>query len=336
MAFRKALAGAAVAAAGATAAVLLLAQGASAAVISPKAGIVVINTNLAYQNAAAAGTGMVLSSSGLVLTNNHVIKGATTIKVVVPATHRSYTATVLGYDVPDDVALLQLSGAKNLKTVTLGNSSKVKTGQSVTAIGNAGGTGVLTTATGRVTALGQAITASDEDGSSEQLTGLIQTNAGLQPGDSGGPLEDSTGHVLGMDTAASSGFVMESQGNEAYAIPINKAVTIAKQIQSGHSTVAHIGATAFLGVSVESVDQGGGTGSGALIAETVPGAPADQAGLVAGDTIVSFDGETVDSPTTLGALVLKHAPGNSVVVVYLDQFGNQQTVTVTLGSGPPQ
>jgi S1-C subfamily serine protease len=336
MAFRKALAGAAAAAASAAAA-LLLAQGAAAAVISPKAGIVVINTNLAYQNAAAAGTGMVLSSSGLVLTNNHVIKGATTIKVVVPVTHRSYTATVLGYDTGNDVALLQLQGAKNLKTVTLGNSSKAKTGQSVTAIGNAGGTGVLTSATGRVTALRQAITASDEDGSSEQLTGLIQTNAGLQPGDSGGPLEDATGHVLGMDTAASSGFVMESQGNEAYAIPINKAVTIAKQIESGHSETAHIGATAFLGVSVESVDQGGGgAGPGALIAETVPGGPADQAGLVAGDVIVSFGGETVDSPTTLGALVLKHLPGDSVAVVYVDQLGDQQTITVTLGSGPPQ
>ncbi|HUJ93098.1 MAG TPA: trypsin-like peptidase domain-containing protein [Gaiellaceae bacterium] len=336
MAFRKALAGAAAAAASAAAAALLLAQGASAAVITRTAGVVVINTNLAYQNAAAAGTGMVLSSSGLVLTNNHVIKGATTIKVVVPATHRSYTATVLGYDTGNDVALLQLQGAKNLKTVTLGNSSKAKTGQSVTAIGNAGGTGVLTSATGRVTALRQAITASDEDGSSEQLTGLIQTNAGLQPGDSGGPLEDATGHVLGMDTAASSGFVMESQGNEAYAIPINKAVTIAKQIESGHSETAHIGATAFLGVSVEPVDQGGGGGPGALIAETVPGGPADQAGLVAGDVIVSFDGETVDSPTTLGALVLKHLPGDSVAVVYLDQLGDQQTITVTLGSGPPQ
>ena len=336
MAFRKALAGAAAAAASAAAAALLLAQGASAAVITRTAGVVVINTNLAYQNAAAAGTGMILSSSGLVLTNNHVIKGATTIKVVVPATHRSYTATVLGYDTGNDVALLQLQGAKNLKTVTLGNSSKAKTGQSVTAIGNAGGTGVLTSATGRVTALRQAITASDEDGSSEQLTGLIQTNAGLQPGDSGGPLEDATGHVLGMDTAASSGFVMESQGNEAYAIPINKAVTIAKQIESGHSETAHIGATAFLGVSVEPVDQGGGGGPGALIAETVPGGPADQAGLVAGDVIVSFDGETVDSPTTLGALVLKHLPGDSVAVVYLDQLGDQQTITVTLGSGPPQ
>jgi len=334
---RKALAGAIVAAAAATAATLLLAQGGSAAVVSPTAGVVVIETNLAYENAAAAGTGMVLTSSGVVLTNNHVIKGATTIKVIIPSTHRSYTASVLGYDVSDDVALLQLKGAKNLKTVTVGNSSKVKTGQVVTAVGNAGGTGVLTSATGRITALAQTITANDGDGSSEQLVGLIETNAALQPGDSGGPLEDASRHVLGMDTAASSGFIVQSQGNQAYAIPINKALTIAKQIEAGHSsTTVHIGTTAFLGVSVESAQQGGEVGSGALIAETVTGGPADQAGLQAGDVIVSFDGETVDSPTTLGPLVLKHAPGDSVQVVYLDQFGNQQTITVTLGSGPPQ
>ena len=332
----KALAGAIVAAAGTLVAALLLAQGGAAAVVNPTAGIVVIETNLAYQNAAAAGTGMVLTSSGIVLTNNHVIKGATTVKVVIPSTHRSYTATVLGYDVTDDVALLQVNGAKNWKTVTLGNSSKARTGQPVTAIGNAGGTGVLTTATGRITALRQTITASD-GASSEQLSGLIETNAALQPGDSGGPLEDATGHVLGMDTAASSGFVVQSQGNQAYAIPINKAVTIAKQIESGHSSsTVHLGTTAFLGVSVESPDQGGQAGSGALIADTVGGGPADQAGLVAGDVIVSFDGQTVDSPTTLGPLVLKHSPGDSVQVVYLDQFGQQQTVTVTLGSGPPQ
>ncbi|HVM58251.1 MAG TPA: trypsin-like peptidase domain-containing protein [Gaiellaceae bacterium] len=332
----KALAGAIVAAAGTLVAALLLAQGGAAAVVNPTAGIVVIETNLAYQNAAAAGTGMVLTSSGIVLTNNHVIKGATTVKVVIPSTHRSYTATVLGYDVTDDVALLQVNGAKNWKTVTLGNSSKARTGQPVTAIGNAGGTGVLTTATGRITALRQTITASD-GASSEQLSGLIETNAALQPGDSGGPLEDATGHVLGMDTAASSGFVVQSQGNQAYAIPINKAVTIAKQIESGHSsTTVHLGTTAFLGVSVESPDQGGQAGSGALIADTVGGGPADQAGLVAGDVIVSFDGQTVDSPTALGPLVLKHSPGDSVQVVYLDQFGQQQTVTVTLGSGPPQ
>lgn len=330
MALRRITVGATVAVASCMAAALMLAQGAGAAT-STAAGIVVIDTNLAYQNAAAAGTGMVLTANGIVLTNNHVIKGATTIKVVVPSTHRSYTATVLGYDPAADVAVLQLSGASYLKTVTLGNSSKVRVGQAVTAIGNAGGTGTLTSAPGRITALRQAITADDGQGTSEQLTGLLETDAGLQPGDSGGPLVDASGRVIGMDTAASSGFVSRGTSTQAYAIPINFAVSLEKQIVSGHSATAHIGPTAFLGVSVQTGNQGG-----ALITGVVPGSAADQAGLVAGDVITSLDGNSVDTPTTLGGLMLHESPGASVPVVFVDQLGTEQTVTVTLGSGPPQ
>ena len=325
--------GAATAAGAGAVAALLLAQGAGAATKNYAAGVLIIDTNLAYQNAAAAGTGMALTSNGIVLTNNHVIKGATTIKVVDPSTHRTYTATVLGYDVADDVAVLKLQGASNLKTVKLGNSSKARAGEAVTAIGNAGGTGKLTPAAGRIVALGQTITASDEDGSSEQLTGLLETNAGIQPGDSGGPLLDTaTGNVLGMDTAASSNLVAQ-RASQAYAIPINKALTIAKQIESGSSTVAHIGATAFLGVSVEDAGQGV---SGALIHDVVPGGPADQAGLAAGDVITALDGNTVDAASTLGSVMQHETPGASVEVDYLDQYGMQQTTTVVLGSGPPQ
>lgn len=324
--------GAAVAVGASAVAALLLAQGAGAAT-NLATGVLIIDTNLAYQNAAAAGTGMALTSNGIVLTNNHVIKGATTIKVVDPSTHRSYTATVLGYDAADDVAVLKLQGASKLKTVKLGDSSKARTGQTVTAIGNAGGTGKLTPATGRITALRQTITASDDQGGSEQLTGLLETNAGIQPGDSGGPLEDTSGRVLGMDTAASSTFVAQGGATQAYAIPINKALTVAKQIEAGNSTVAHIGPTAFLGVSVG--DAGNGQ-TGALIVDTVSGGPADQAGLVQGDTITALDGNPVDSPSTLGSLMQHEAPGASVEVDYLDQTGTPQTATVTLGTGPPQ
>ena len=330
MTFRRITGGAVVAVASCMAAALMLAQGAGAAT-STAAGIVVIDTNLAYQNAAAAGTGMVLTSSGVVLTNNHVIKGATTIKVVVPSTHRSYTATVLGYDPAADVAVLQLSGASHLKTVTLGNSAKVRVGQAVTAIGNAGGTGTLASATGRITALRQTITAGDGQGSTEQLTGMIQTNAPLQPGDSGGPLVDASGRVIGMDTAASSNFVSRGSSTHAYAIPINGALTLEKQIVSGHSATAHIGPTAFLGVSVQD-----GTQGGALVTGVVPGSAADQAGLVAGDVITSLDGNSVATATALGGLMLHESPGASVPLVFVDQLGTEQTVTVTLGTGPPQ
>src|SRR5436309_4468775 len=127
-------------------------------------GVVVVDTKLAYENGAAAGTGIVLTSSGEVLTNNHVIQGATSVEVVVPGSAHQYSAKVVGYDVSADVAVLQLSGASNLKTTSLGDSSKVTAGQAVAARGNAGGTGTLTSASGRVTGLRKSITVTDDQG----------------------------------------------------------------------------------------------------------------------------------------------------------------------------
>ena len=187
-------------------------------------GVVVIETNLAYQGAQAAGTGMVLTSSGEVLTNNHVIRGATAIKIVVPSTGRSYNAEVVGYDASDDVAVLQASDAANLKTISLGDSSSVDAGDSVQAIGNAGGTGRFTAASGTVTALNRSITVGDDQGGSESLRGMIQTNAPIRPGDSGGPLFNSSGQVIGMDTAASTGNDIAQTATEGYAIPIDRAL----------------------------------------------------------------------------------------------------------------
>ena len=208
-----------------------------------------------YQGATSAGTGIVLSSTGEVLTNNHVVNGATSIKVTDIGNGKTYTATVVGYDASHDVAVIQLQGASGLTTASLGDSSTVQTGDSVTALGNAEGKGgTPSVATGTVTALNQSITASDELSSvSEQLTGLIETNAPIQPGDSGGSLVNSYGQVIGMDTAAGSSDQPQGQSStatatQAYAIPINEAVSIAQQIESGTTTAdVHIGATAFLG-----------------------------------------------------------------------------------------
>jgi S1-C subfamily serine protease len=295
-------------------------------------GVVVIDTELAYQGGEAAGTGMVLTSSGEILTNNHVIKGATSIRIVVPSTGNRYTATVVGYDSTDDVAVLQATGASNLKTVSLGDSSKLKLGQRVTAIGNAGGTGRLTHASGKIISRSRSITVSDDDGGSEHLAKLLETSAPLQAGDSGGPLETSTGKVIGMDTAASvgSGFQQISTG-PGFAIPINRALSIANQIESSKSSSkVHIGGTAFLGVSVAP------GGPGATIAGVLPGGAAETAGLAAGDTITSIDGHAISSPDTLTTLLLTKHPGDRVSVGYTDQFGTSHTVSVTLGSGPPQ
>jgi S1-C subfamily serine protease len=305
-------------------------------------GIVVINTNLAYQNSAAAGTGMVLTSSGEILTNNHVITGATTIRVVVPGTGHRYTARVLGYSRTADVAVLQLQSASNLKTISAGDSSKLTVGQAVKGVGNAGGTGSFTSATGVVTGLGKSITANDEAGGSEELVGLIETNAGIQAGDSGGPLLDRAGRVIGMDTAASAGFgFQQAAESDAYAIPINKALTIAKAIAAGKaSATVHIGATAFLGVQVEPVSSGGfgdvTPSAGALIAGVVSGGPAAGAGLVQGDVITAINGKAISSPTVIPAIILKLKPTNQITVTFNDQFGTSQTATITLGTGPAQ
>jgi S1-C subfamily serine protease len=300
-------------------------------------GVVNIRTVLGYQQGAAAGTGIVLTSHGEVLTNNHVIRGSTSVRVTIPQTGRSYTAKVVGYDVADDVALLQLNGASNLRTATLGDSTKLHVGDNVTATGNAGGTGRLSSVTGRITGLGKTITAGDEQNGSEQLTNLIETNAELQPGDSGGPLFDGSNHVIGMNTAASVGFSFQTTAaTDAYAIPINKALGLVKQIRSGQATArVHVGGTPFLGVSIS--DAGGFYGdspSGGLVGAVVSGSPAAKAGLEPGDVIVGVGGKAVSSSRDLLNALLGRTPGTTVSVTWVDGFGNRQSANVTLANGP--
>ena len=205
----------------------------------------------------------------------------------------------------------------------------------VIALGNAGGTGSITSASGTVTGLGKTITASDDQGGSEQLTGLIETNAGIEPGDSGGPLVNGQGKVVGMDTAASTGFGFQSiSATDAYAIPIAKALTVAHTIASGKaSATVHIGATGFLGVQVEPADA---AGFGALIAGVVAGGPAASAGLSASDVITAIDGHVVSSPTTVSALVLTKKPGARITIAYVDKSGTNHTASAKLGTGPAQ
>ena len=298
-------------------------------------GVVVIDTSLGYQDAQAAGTGMVLTSSGEVLTNNHVIRNATRMRVVVPATGRSFAARVVGYDASDDVAILQASGASNLKTVSIGNSDTVTAGQSVKALGNAGGTGRLRPAAGTVTGVNRGITVSDDQGGSESLAGMIETNAAIQPGDSGGPLMNAAGQVIGMDTAASAGNGdAPAATGDGYAIPINKAVSIAQQIVRGDgSATIHVGGTAFLGVAVTDNSYGG---PGAVITSVVPGSPAEAAGLASGDLITSVGGHAVASPDALTAIVAAEKPGAPVSATYIDQTGATRTATLALASGPPR
>lgn len=300
-------------------------------------GVVDVNTTLDYGQGKAAGTGIVLTANGEILTNNHVVDGSTAISVTIVSTGKSYTATVVGTDPTDDVAVIQLKDASGLSTAKLGDSSKVAVGTAVTAVGNAGGTGgTPSSATGSVTALNQAISASDTNGSNaEQLTGLIQVNAAIQAGDSGGPLyENSGGTVIGMDTAASSSVSRySSSATTGFAIPIAKALGMATKIESGQARgTVHIGYPAFLGVQLSTKGQ---TAS-ATIAGTVDGSGAAKAGLQAGDTITAVDGKVIASSTALSTVTASHKPGDQVKVTYTytNGSGASQTVTVTLGAGP--
>jgi S1-C subfamily serine protease len=215
-------------------------------------GLVIINTTLQYNSEQAAATGMVITSDGLVLTNNHVIEDSTSI-VARTANGQKYQAKVVGYDVTGDVALIQLQGASGLKTVPIGNSAAIKTGDSVVAMGNAEGQSAIVPAAGQVTALNQTITAGDQGGSvtQETLHNMIQTNADIVSGDSGGPLANSAGQVIGMDTAGNDGGFAVQQNSSGYAIPIQNALAVVAQIRQGQaSSTVTIGYPPFMGVYI--------------------------------------------------------------------------------------
>jgi S1-C subfamily serine protease len=343
-------------------------------------GLVDVTSTLGYQQATAKGTGIVLTSSGEILTNNHVINGATSVSVTDIGNGKTYKATVVGYDDSKDVAVLQLTGASGLSVATLGDSSTVGVGNSVVALGNAEGLGgTPSVATGSVTALDQSITASDESsGTSEQLTGLIETNAAIEPGDSGGPLVNTHGQVVGMDTAASTNYTFGGGGNggfgggsggsggfggsgggfggsgssgssgssgasgssssgngtttQAFSIPIDTALSIAKQIDSGDgSSTVHVGATAFMGVEIASTT---GQSSGVELAGAQPGTPAAAAGLTEGDVITALNGTAVTSGTQISQALVPLHPGNKLSVTWTDTSGQSHTTTLTLGTGP--
>jgi S1-C subfamily serine protease len=271
---------------------------------------------------------MVLTSDGEILTNNHVVNGATSIVVTIASTGKSYRADVVGTDPSDDVAVLQLRSASGLQTANIGDSSGVAVGDDIVGVGNAGGTGTLRASAGTVTALNKSITATDETGSnSEKLKGLIQVHAPIVSGDSGGPLYNSAGQVVGMDTAASANQVSDST---AYAIPINSALAITDRIESGiETTRIHIGLPAFLGVSVNKA-----SGHGALVEGLLSGGPAASAGITSGSVVTKVGDQAVTTPDGLRAALRTYNPGDKTTVTWTTASGSTRTATVTLGTGP--
>jgi S1-C subfamily serine protease len=287
-----------------------------------------------------AGTGMVLTSDGEVLTNNHVVKGAWKIQVRVPGSS-SYTATVVGVDPAHDVALIQLQDASGLSTISPGDSSSVTVGENVAGIGNAlGRGGSPTVANGAVTGLNRSITANDPDGTSERLTGMIQTNAHIQPGDSGGGLVNADGQVIGMITAGSdTQTTSASQASVGFAIPISTALDVVDQIHAGGGGTVLMGERGYLGVGVRGLDSDPttaaqlGVQSGALVVGVEPNGPAAGAGMTAPAVITAVDGKQVTSPNTLGPLLHAHVPGDNAQITWVDGTGTH-TATVQLISGP--
>lgn len=287
-----------------------------------------------------AGTGMVLTSTGEVLTNNHVVKGAWKIQVRVPG-GSSYTASVVGVDPAHDVALIQLQNASGLATINPGDSGSVSVGENVAGVGNAlGRGGSPTVANGAVTGLNRTITANDPDGTSERLTGMIQTNAHIQPGDSGGALLDADGHVIGMITAGSDTQTTSApQASVGFAIPMSTALDVVGEIHAGGGGSVLMGERGYLGVGVKALESDPtaaaqlGVQSGALVVGVEPDGPAAQAGMTAPAVITNVDGHTVTSPNTLGPPLHAHVPGESAQITWVDQSGSH-TATVQLISGP--
>ncbi len=331
-------------------------------------GVVDVTANLQYLQETAKGTGFVIdAAAGLVLTNNHVIDGATSVTVTLVTSGQSYPAQVLGYDLTDDIALLKLRGATGLEAVRTGDSSLVKVGTPVLAIGNeAGQGGSPTVAPGVISGLDRTIIASDQtSGLTETLHGMVQTNADIRPGDSGGPLADAAGQVIGIDTAAGGGTVYSG-----YAIPINHALPIASQIAAGRPGARiQIGLPALLGVLVPSSTStnprrqareelrrtgtvsGSGRGcannditaipasiaparSGALVDGVLCGTVAATAGIFAGDVITSIGGRTVTTPGSLTAIVSRYRPGSKAQVTWVSPGGARHRAVVTFGAGP--
>jgi S1-C subfamily serine protease len=331
-------------------------------------GIVDVSANLQYLQETAEGTGFVIDARrGLVLTNNHVIDGATSVSVTPVKSGRSYQARVVGYDAADDIALLQLRDAAGLKAVSLGDSASVSVGTQVLAIGNeAGKGGSPTIASGTIGSLDRTIVASDQNsGLNETLFGMLQTSADIRPGDSGGPLANAEGQVIGMDTAAGGNPVYSG-----YAIPIDHALAIAHQIAAGQAGPhIQIGLPAFLGTllpaststspelqasqarkkagtianSGPDCTSGNTTGvpanvaparSGALVDGVLCGTPASVAGLSAGDVITALGGQAVTSPGQLNAMLARYRPGSQTTLAWVGADGNLHTAVITLNTGP--
>lgn len=297
----------------------------------------------------AAGTGMIITSDGEVLTNDHVIAGAAAITVTLFGQTQERPARVIGTDPPYDLALVQIEHASGLPAVVFGSSATARVGDEVLAIGNAlalsGGPSVTQ---GIISAEHRSLTATNDAGQTEDLTGLLQTDAAINPGNSGGPLVDASAHVIGMNTAVASSSAGNAPAqNIGFAIPVDTITARLAELRRGGtggsdgtgSAPAPAANTAYLGVTVGPVTSAVRElehltpSSGALVLAVEPGSPAASAGIEVGDVVVSFDGTPITSPEDVTAAIHPHAPGDHVQLG-LYRGPTRLTVDVTLGANP--
>ncbi|HEY3408545.1 MAG TPA: trypsin-like peptidase domain-containing protein [Propionicimonas sp.] len=298
----------------------------NAVAAAQSAGVVLIEAETG--SGIAAGTGMILTADGQVLTNYHVVAGSDKVSVTVADSGNTYTATVVGFDQARDVALLQLKNASGLTTVTV-DKDQVAVGDTVAAVGNASGGGELVKAAGKVTATNQSLTVSSDSpwGSSEDLSGLVETNARAVPGDSGGPMFDSQNEVLGMTTAGST------KERTSYAVPIATALAVVDQIETGQDAgTVRVGPAGYLGIKVADAETGSTIGK--TITQVVAGSPADKAGVVSGSKLTKVGDTTIKANANLATVIRALEPGQQVVIEWTTPNGTHKTATVTLGSSP--
>lgn len=279
-----------------------------------------------------AGTGIVVSKDGYIMTNNHVIDGASDVEIVMSDGTTYDDVTVIGNDPLNDVAFLKIEGVDNLTPATLGDSSSVRIGQRVVTIGNALGQYQNTVTSGIISGTGRPVTASSGDGTStETLTDLIQTDAAINSGNSGGPMVNAAGQVIGINTAVAS-----DANGIGFAIPINATKgVLASVLENGAVEKAYIGVQ-FTDITPDVASEYNlPVSRGAYVAvergsAVATNGPADDAGIEDGDIIVSVDGKQVGEQGSLSSLIGEHRPGDTVELGVV-RGDKELTISVTLG-----
>ena len=274
---------------------------------------------------SGAGTGIIITADGEIVTNAHVVNGATAITVTLPNNGGTHPASIVGIDTTQDLAVIKVSGVSNLKPATFANSDTAQVGDSVLAVGNALGYGGAPTVTeGILSAKGRTLTGTDDN-----LSNLLQTDAAINPGNSGGPLVDTTGQVIGINVAVASGTTSEPAQNIGFSIPSNTVVNDLPSLKAGKGANSQGGQTTqsgtFLGVSVADA-----TG-GALVQAVEPGSPAAAAGIQVGDLITSVGGKAIADGSALQQAIRSSKAGTTVTIG-LTRNGSPTTVKATLGT----